>query len=161
MILRPSHAPAHAAPRAASLPRILSRALVPVALATILVARAEPTPGGSARPQPAIQVYFAADFKDGAYQKAAFEKVAKAWSPPAQLPAAGRKAVVQSTIRRNGTLGSAIVTMASGSKPWDEAALAAVGKAAPFRPFPAGYAGPQVEVHWHFELKKQAARGGT
>ncbi len=71
---------------------------------------------------------------------------------PASFPAVGKKTVVQAVITREGKLASAMISMASGSKPWDEAALAAVKDAAPFDPLPAGYSYPSVEIHFHFAL---------
>ena len=43
---------------------------------------------------PGLKVYFASDFKDTAYQKKAFDKVAKSWKRPAETPEPGSKAVV-------------------------------------------------------------------
>ena len=40
--------------------------------------------------------------------------------------------------------------MKSGIKEWDDAALAAVRKAAPFAALPKSFPDPHVEVHWHF-----------
>jgi len=39
----------------------------------------------------------------------------------------------------------------TGSKPWDDAAIAAVKAAAPFAPLPKTYPHPTLEVHFHFE----------
>ena len=101
--------------------------------------------------QPSFNAYFPADFKDAAYQKAAVGKISKNWMVPAgHLPAKGSKTVVQTTIARDGSLGAALVTMKSGSKEWDDAALAAVTKAAPFGPLPGSYPQSKIEVHWHF-----------
>jgi protein TonB len=123
-----------------------------VALAVAVSALgAGPAAAGGAKPR--MTAFFQADFTDGAYQQAAYAKVGKVWSSPAQFPKPGRKAVVQSSIGRDGKLLGAVVTMKSGSASWDEAALAAVRKAAPFAPLPAAYKGPQVEVHWHFDTQ--------
>jgi TonB family protein len=121
------------------------------ALAAAPSASATPKQGG---PKPSLQVYFASDFKDAAYQKTCFDALARVWALPSELPAPGRRTVVQTTIRRDGSLGSAIVSMASGSKAWDKAATQAIRKASPFGALPKSYPGPQVEVHWHFELAK-------
>jgi protein TonB len=102
--------------------------------------------------KPSLNVYFQKTLTDREYQKKVFEKVSKAWKMPSSLPAVGKKAVVQAVITREGKLASAIVSMASGSKAWDEAALAAVKEAAPFGPLPAGYAYPSVEIHFNFAL---------
>src|SRR5262245_19420415 len=110
-------------------------------------ARAE----GKAGIKPAFNAYFPADFKDTAYQQAAVAKVSKKRLVPGeQLPAKGSKTVVQATIARDGSLDAAVVTMKSGSKAWDDAALAAVTKGAPFGPLPGSYAQAKIEVHWHF-----------
>ena len=70
--------------------------------------------------------------------------------PGGHLPAKGSKTVVQATIAKDGSLAAAVVTMKSGSKEWDDAALAAVTKGAPFAALPGGYAQTRIEVHWHF-----------
>ena len=45
-----------------------------------------------------------------------------------------------------------LVTMKSGDKAWDDAALAAVKNGAPFSPLPAKYKGEALQVHWHFAV---------
>jgi len=100
---------------------------------------------------PRLQVYFAADFKDSAYQQAAYKKVAAAWRRPATAPEPGGKAVVIAVIRRDGSAPGPALHYRSGSDAWDAAALDAVKKAAPFDPLPKSYSRPTVEVHFHFE----------
>ena len=102
--------------------------------------------------KPSLNVYFQKTLTDAAYQKKVFDKVAKLWKIPASLPAVGRKTVVQAVIARDGKLASAMVTMESGAKAWDDAALAAVKAAAPFDPLPKAYGFPSVEVHFHVAL---------
>ncbi|MFI5180203.1 MAG: TonB family protein [Thermoanaerobaculia bacterium] len=102
--------------------------------------------------KPSLNVYFQKTLTDTAYQKKVFDKVARLWRTPASLPAVGKKTVVQAVITKDGKLASAMVTMESGSKAWDDAALAAVRGAAPFEPLPKGYAFPSVEVHFHVAL---------
>ena len=102
--------------------------------------------------KPSLNVYFQKTLTDTAYQKKVFDKVAKLWKVPASLPAVGKKTVVQAVIAKDGRLASAMVTMESGSKAWDDATLAAVKGAAPFEPLPKGYAFPSVEVHFHVAL---------
>jgi protein TonB len=102
--------------------------------------------------KPSLNVYFQKTLIDTACQKKVFDKVAKLWKIPASLPAVGKKTVVQAVITKDGKLASAMVTMASGSKAWDDAALAAVKSAAPFDPLPKDYAYPSVEVHFHVAL---------
>lgn len=101
--------------------------------------------------RPSLNAYFQSTLKDAAYQKKTFDKVSKAWKAPAaaDLPAIGKKTVVQSVIAKDGKLASATVSMSSGKKGWDDAALKAVKAAAPFDPLPAGYNYPSLEVHFH------------
>ena len=78
--------------------------------------------------RPSLNAYFQSNLTDTAYQKKTFEKVSKAWKAPAasQIPEVGKKAVVQAVIAKDGKLVSAVVSMSSGKKGWDDAALAAV-----------------------------------
>jgi periplasmic protein TonB len=110
----------------------------------------------AAEGRPSLNAYFQTTLKDEAYQKKTFDRVAKAWvSPPAKtFPKVGSKTVVQAVIAKDGKLASASVSMESGSEEWDAAALAAVRKAAPFDPFPAGFAFPSLEVHFHVSVVK-------
>jgi len=100
---------------------------------------------------PRLQVYFAADFKDSAYQQAAYKKVAAAWKRPPTVPEPGGKTVVIAVIRKDGSAPGLTLHYKSGSDTWDAAALEAVKKAAPFDPLPKTYPRPTVEVHFHFE----------
>jgi periplasmic protein TonB len=104
--------------------------------------------------RPALNVYFQSNLTDTAYQKKTFDKVAKAWKTPAasQIPEAGKKTVVQAVIGRDGALTSAVVSMKSGKKGWDDAVLKAVKSASPFDPLPAGFKPLSVEVHFHFSV---------
>jgi len=104
--------------------------------------------------RPSLNAYFQSNLKDTAYQKKTFGRVAKAWKTPAapQIPEVGRKAVVQAVIARDGKLVSAVVSMSSGKKGWDAAALAAVRTAAPFDPFPGSFGAPTLEVHFHVSV---------
>ena len=133
-------------------------AIVTIAgIATLLAADPAPAPkpaaakGKAPAVQPSFNGYFPVDFKDVSYQQAAVARVSKNWIVPgAHLPAKGTKTVVQSTIARDGRLGAVTLTMKSGSREWDEAALAAVKKAAPFGALPGSYPQSTIEVHWHF-----------
>jgi len=107
-------------------------------------------PAGKA--QPRMNAYFATGFDDAAYQKQAVDKVLAAWAPKGQ-PAAGKIAVLISKIGRDGKLRELYFHQNSGDKAWDDAAEAAVAKAAPFPPLPKPYPHDTVEVHWHFERK--------
>src|SRR5690242_10967112 len=80
----------------------------------------------SAKPQ--LQTYFQSTLSSTAYQQKVFNKYAKAWKQPKETPAVGKKTVVRVTIARDGKLVSAILGLASGSKAWDDAALAAAKK---------------------------------
>jgi protein TonB len=102
--------------------------------------------------KPSLRVFFASDFTDVPYQQKAVNQVMASWKPPAEMPKAGSKAVVITTILRDGKLLEARLHYESGSKAWDAAALAAVHQAAPFPPLPKRYAGSSVEAHFHFEV---------
>lgn len=117
-------------------------AVVPLALASVALAA-----GG--RPQ--LQAFFQSTLKGADYQNKTFARVAKVWRQPGptQVPALGKKTVVQTLIGKDGNLLSASISTESGSKAWDAAALAAIKKAAPFDRLPPGYALPSVEVHFH------------
>jgi len=100
---------------------------------------------------PSLKVYFASDFEDQAYQQKAYAKAAGSWKMPGEFPEAGSKAVVITTILKDGALGETKIHYKSGSEAWDAAALAAIKAAAPFDPLPDSYPQPSVEVHFHFE----------
>jgi len=104
--------------------------------------------------RPSLECYFQTTLKDPAYQKKTYEKVAAKWKTPAaaDVPAVGRKTVVQAVIAKDGTLATTEVSMSSGKKVWDAAALKAVTSAAPFDPLPAGFNYPSVQVHFHVSV---------
>jgi len=104
--------------------------------------------------RPSLNAYFQSNLKDSAYQKKTFDRVARAWKAPAasQVPEVGKKTVVQAVIAKDGKLVSAVVSMSSGKKGWDGAALAAVRTAAPFDPFPGSFGAPTLEVHFHVSV---------
>ena len=99
---------------------------------------------------PRFNAYFSPAFTDAAYQKAAAAKVMKGWKPAAG-PAVGKKTVLIAMIGRDGKLMGLRDHMMTGSKPWDDAAIAAVKAAVPFDKLPASYPQPTLEVHFHFE----------
>ena len=99
--------------------------------------------------RPSLNVYFQSTLKDSAYQKAVFQKVAGVWKAPSSAPAVGKKCVVQATISRDGRVQNAFVSMESGVKAWDKAALAAVEKSSPFPPLPSTYEHKTLEAHFH------------
>ena len=104
--------------------------------------------------RPALNAYFQSNLTDTSYQKKTFDRVAKAWKTPAasQTPEVGKKTVVQSVIAKDGKLVSAVVSLSSGKKGWDAAALAAVRTAAPFDPLPGSYGASTIEVHFHVSV---------
>jgi TonB family protein len=139
-----------------------TRAVAPIpglALALLLlagvgrngVARAdEQAPQPPGRCAPSLQVFFASDFTDQAYQKKVYDKAGSLWRRPPADPKRGAKAVVITTIGRDGKGTPPLLHMKSGSDAWDAAAMAAVKSASPFPPLPAAYPQPGVEVHFHF-----------
>ena len=104
--------------------------------------------------RPSLECYFQTTLKDPAYQKKTYDKVVAKWRAPAaaDVPAVGKKTVVQAVIAKDGTLATTEVSMSSGKKGWDAAALRAVQAAAPFDPLPAGFAFPSVQVHFHVSV---------
>lgn len=108
--------------------------------------------GGAMAATPNLRAFFASDFTDAAYQQKTFEKVGRAWKRPAEMPEPGSKSVVIVTILRDGSLLERKLHHESGSKAWDEAAMAAVKTAAPLDPLPKSYPRTSVEVHFHFEV---------
>ena len=99
--------------------------------------------------QPSLNVYFQSTLKDAGYQKQVFQKVAGLWKAPSTFPAVGKKCVVQAVISRDGRVQNAFVSMESGVKAWDKAALVAVEKASPFPPLPSSYPHKTLEAHFH------------
>jgi protein TonB len=131
-----------------------------LALAALLAPAALAAEGGAEGPppacQPRLQAFFASDFTDQPYQQKAYSEVAAAWKRPPVLPKAGAKAVVITTIARDGATAPPMLHMKSGSDAWDAAALLAVKTAAPFDPLPKSYPRASVEVHFHFECARAA-----
>lgn len=125
----------------------MRRRLLLLAGLALLAPRAQAAP-----PRAQLQIFFQSTLQDAAYQQQVFGRLAKAWRQPAagKAPQPGRKAVVQAVVARDGGLDAVVVSLESGSKAWDAAALAAVKKAAPFAPLPASYNQKAVEVHFHF-----------
>ena len=95
--------------------------------------------------------YFTPAFADEAYQKKAVAKILEVWKSPAGAPA-GKRTVLIAQIAKNGTLADLQNHLMTGFKPWDDAAIAAVKKAAPFAPLPKSWTFPTMEVHFHFEV---------
>jgi protein TonB len=128
------------------------RRCVPALLLSALLASAALTLLAAGRPS--LNAYFQSTLADEAYQKRTFDRVAKAWkTPPAKAtPKLGAKTVVQAVIAKDGKLASSTVSMSSGSKEWDAAALTAVKSAAPFDSLPASYKYPSLEVHFHVSV---------
>lgn len=122
--------------------RILSLALLLCALSAFAAGR------------PELKIYFQSNLTDAAYQKKTFDRVVKGWKAPAapQIPPVGKKTVVQAVIARDGSLVSAIVSLKSGKKGWDEASLRAVKFSSPFDPLPSSFRPQSVEVHFHIAV---------
>lgn len=118
------------------------------ALALLLAAG----PPARAAGKPSLNVYFQSTLKDAAYQKAVFQKVAGTWAAPPSFPAVGKKCVVQAVISRDGRVQSAFLSMESGTKAWDKAAVAAVEAASPLPPLPRAYEHRTLEAHFHFAV---------
>ena len=108
----------------------------------------------SAAGRPELKVYFQSNLSDAAYQKKTFDRVAKKWKAPgaSEIPEVGRKTVVQAVIGRDGALVSALVSLKSGKKGWDDAALKAVKSSSPFDPLPASFSPQSVEAHFHVSV---------
>jgi protein TonB len=136
--------------------RRIAAALLGIALGSGGLARVaqatggEQVPGAAGRCAPSLQVFFASDFTDQAYQKKAYDKVASLWKRPPADPKRGSKTVVITTIAKDGKGTPPMLHMKSGSDAWDAAAMQAVKAASPFPPLPASYAQSGVEVHFHF-----------
>ena len=105
----------------------------------------------SAAPQAQLQLYFQNNLADAAYQQQVFNRVAKHWAMPApqDAPKPGEKTVVQVLIDGEGKILSAAVSMQSGSAKWDDAALGAVKRAAPFPALPKSLGATSLEFHVH------------
>jgi protein TonB len=103
-----------------------------------------------AAPHASLQVYFEQALASAAYQKQVFDKVARAWTAPAdsKAPKLGQKAVVQVVIDGKGAIVTSIISMQSGSPMFDAAVLAAVRRAAPFPPPPISGTEFHVHVTW-------------
>ena len=137
------------------MPRSARVSLITAIVCVLLDLVTSRTLGAAGRPS--LNAYFQSTLADEAYQKKTFDRVAKAWkTPPATVtPKAGAKTVVQAVIAKDGKIASTSVSMSSGSKEWDAAALAAVKNAAPFDALPAGYKFPSLEVHFHVSVVAQ------
>jgi len=123
--------------RRLALVTLLAVVLAPVALAA----------AGS----PRLEAFFQSELKSADYPQKVYSRVAGKWRLPGAkgTPAPGKKTVVQAVIGRDGKLVSAGVSMESGSKAWDAAALAAVKNAAPFPPLPDSYKLSTLDAHFH------------
>ena len=91
---------------------------------------------------------------DASDEQRTYKKVAAAWKRPAGSPEEGRKAVVIASIQRDGKAPNPRRHLKSGFDSWDQAAVDAVTRAAPFGALPASYEHASVEVHFHFEYKR-------
>jgi TonB family protein len=123
----------------------------PVLVAAAVLAALAAAESARAAGRPELKIYFQSNLTDAAYQKKAFDRAAKGWKAPraSEIPPVGRKTVVQAVIARNGTVTSVFVSLKSGKKGWDDAALAVVKSSSPFDPLPAGFRPQSVEAHFH------------
>ncbi len=121
-----------------------------LALAAVLVLALAPVALAAAG-SPRLQAFFQQDLTDAAYQQKVYSRVAGKWRQPGAKarPALGKKVVVRAVIGRDGKLVSTDIAIESGSKAWDDAALAAVKKAAPFPPLPASFPLATLDAHFH------------
>jgi protein TonB len=126
--------------------RICLTALLTIVLGGVWLSAAPQAKGA-----PRLNIYFTKGFNDAAWQKAAFEKVAKAWIL-ATPPALGKKAVVIAIVAREGKLTESKINWESGSADWDKAALETVKKAAPFPALPKSWSSSTLQVDFHFEF---------
>lgn len=126
------------------------RRAVAVLGAILAVAAASTAVAPAGKVVPRFTAYFTQAFTDAAYQKAAADRVLKAWKPAAGAPV-GKKTVLIALIAKDGTLQGLRDNMTTGYKPWDDAAVEAVKKAAPFPALPKSWSYPTLEVHFHFE----------
>lgn len=126
----------------------MKRPATVVALTLLLAVAATAVAEG----RPSLNVYFQSTLKDASYQRAVFQKVAGTWQAPAASPAVGKKCVVQAVLSRDGRVQNAFVSMESGVKAWDKAALAAVEKSSPFPALPSTYEHKTLEAHFHFAV---------
>jgi TonB family protein len=126
----------------------MRRPLSGVSLALLLAALA------AAAQRPSLECYFQTTFRDTAYQKKTYQKVAAKWKAPPEeeIPPVGKKTVVQAVITKDGSLATTEISTSSGKKGWDAAALKAVTSAAPFGPLPESYGYPTVQVHFHVSV---------
>lgn len=118
--------------------------------AAILLAATAATAAGV---KPKANAYFQTGFDDVAWQQAAFKKVVSGWKPTA-APAVGKKTVLIASISRDGALLGLRDHLTTGVAGWDNTAIEAVKKAAPFPKLPKSWAYPALEVHFHFEAGK-------
>jgi periplasmic protein TonB len=123
-------------------------AVLCAAALSVLLTAAVASPAGKVVPR--FTAYFTSAFTDAAYQKVAADRVLKAWKPVAGAPV-GKKTVLIALIAQDGTLQGLRDNGTTGYKPWDDAAVEAVKKAAPFPPLPKSWAYATLEVHFHFE----------
>ncbi|HEX4997155.1 MAG TPA: TonB C-terminal domain-containing protein [Terriglobia bacterium] len=107
-----------------------------------------------AKGSPRLNIYFNKGFNDTAWQKAAFDKVAKSWVI-ATPPDVGKQAVVIANIARDGKLLDTKLNLESGSADWDKAAVDGVKKAAPYPALPRSWTASSLEAHFHFAFSAQ------
>ncbi len=129
-------------------PMSLLRFLLPAA--AVLALTLAPV-AWAAKGRAQLQTFFQGSLTSTSYQQKVFDRFARKYRQPGSkhFPKPGQRSVIQAVIGKDGKLVSTVLSMESGSKVWDEAALSAVKKAAPFPPLPDDYAAPTLEVHFH------------
>jgi TonB family protein len=86
-------------------------------------------------------------------------RIRRNWSPP--TADRSKRVVAFFKISRDGRLLSLTLSTASGTKIYDDAALAAVRASAPFRPLPAEFRGQDIDVQFTFDYDVYQGGGGA
>lgn len=94
-------------------------------------------------------------FKFPSYLQNMENKISGQWLPPAlTLQGEGVGAIIQFSVRKDGTIESVEVEQSSGNSFFDQAAMRAVYGAHPLPPLPEGLNEEQLKVHFSFTLQK-------
>ncbi|PWT94100.1 MAG: hypothetical protein C5B53_13840 [Candidatus Melainabacteria bacterium] len=98
-----------------------------------------------------------APFDFGPYMADLQRRIKRAWLPPKQP--SSRQTVLVFKIHRNGEMSHLRLSQTSGDSISDQAAMAAVERAAPFRPLPAACRDDEVDIQFTFDYKVFAGTG--
>jgi TonB family protein len=96
-------------------------------------------------------------FDFGEYMADLQRKIKRAWLPPRQPDS--RQVIVTFKIHRNGEFSHLRLSQSSGNADSDKAAMAAVERAAPFRPFPPACPEDEVDIEFTFDYKVFSGSG--